>query len=81
MQDRPEQNAGYDAAVRGEGVEAVEPAGELDPVPEGGDDVLLREEAEPQDATDVDDRAERAAGADGGSRTRTSGSRKDTRQR
>ena len=64
-QNRPEQNAGYDAAVRGESTATpLEPSGDLglDDLSERNDDGALQLVADPSDGDaelSPDDRAER----------------------
>ena len=63
-QNRPEQNAGYDAAVRGESTATpLEPSGDLglDDLSERNDDGALQLVADPSDGAELspDDRAER----------------------
>ena len=61
VQDRPEQNAGYDAAVHGD--EAAGMTSEVDLVPEeaGGDNEAVPPAPGTNAVTEIDDRAERDA--------------------
>ena len=65
VQDRPEQNAGYDAAVHGDAdIDAQGPSGEADLVPEerGADEERVPpESAERSGIEQIDDRAEQDA--------------------
>ena len=64
VQDRPEQNAGYDAAVRGADVPPgdTRSEGEVDQIADGGGiDQVPPEWPAPKPTNDPDDRAERDA--------------------
>lgn len=62
LQDRPEQNEGYDQAVRGGNADTPLGRDDLNAV-EPPDDVPVEDEDEPDTAA-LDDRAERGAAAD-----------------
>ena len=66
VQDRPEQNAGYDAAVHGEADPASESRGEADLQPEehGGEEQVPAQPSQQERLKDIDDRAERGAASD-----------------